>query len=158
MRIVGVSRSTYYYQLKREYAQRRASGGRPVPGYSCDEQKTKISDEEIKKWLLQFIENEGFAYGYIKLTMALRKTLGLIINKKKVYRLCKQLGNLRPQRKIKPNHPKKLARNRTINNSNQLWETDLKYGYIAGEKRFFSLFCHVIDVYDRSIVGYHIGL
>ncbi|WP_143325399.1 IS3 family transposase [Carboxydocella sp. ULO1] len=44
------------------------------------------------------MENEGFAYGYVKLTMALRKTLGLIINKKKVYRLCKQPGILRPQR------------------------------------------------------------
>jgi len=32
-----------------------------------------VSDEQIKNWLLQFIENEGFAYGYIKLTAALKK-------------------------------------------------------------------------------------
>jgi putative transposase len=111
----------------------------------------------LKEWLLQLIENEGYAYGYYKLTIILRRTFGLIINKKKVYRLCKELNILRPQRKTKPKYPRKLARNRIITGSNQLWETDLKYGFIAGEQRFFFI-QSIIDVYDRSIVGYHIGL
>lgn len=64
---------------------------------------------------------------------------------------------LRPQRKIKTRHPRRLARNRVITGPNQLWETDLKYGYIAGENRFFFILS-IIDVFDRSIVGYHIGL
>lgn len=34
---------------------------------------------------------------------------------------------------------------------------DLKYGYIAGMDRFFFMMS-IIDVYDRCIVGYHIGL
>ena len=50
-----------------------------------------------------------------------------------------------------------MARNRTITGVNQLWEIDIKYGYIAGEKRFFYLMA-IIDVYDRVIVDYHIGL
>ncbi|SFV10238.1 integrase core domain-containing protein [Alicyclobacillus macrosporangiidus] len=33
----------------------------------------------------------------------------------------------------------------------------MKYGYIAGEDRFFFVLSY-IDVYDRQIVGYHIGL
>ncbi|WP_341349031.1 integrase core domain-containing protein [Sulfobacillus thermosulfidooxidans] len=33
---------------------------------------------------------------------------------------------------------------------------DLKYGYIAGEDRFF-LSLHVIDVFDRCILAYHLG-
>ncbi len=74
-----------------------------------------------------------------------------------VYRLCKELHILRPQRQVKTKHPRKLARNRTIIGSNQLWETDLKYGYISGEQRFFFI-QSMIDIYDRSIVGYHIGL
>lgn len=41
--------------------------------------------------------------------------------------------------------------------SNQLWETDVKYGYIAGEDRFFFIM-PIIDVFDRSIIDYHIGL
>lgn len=157
MRIVGVARSTYYYHVSKKCIKRAASGGRPVPGYSYTKDRAKVSDVRIKEWLLQLIENEGYAYGYYKLTIILRRTFGLIINKKKVYRLCKELNILRPQRKTKPKYPRKLARNRIITGSNQLWETDLKYGFIAGEQRFFFI-QSIIDVYDRSIVGYHIGL
>jgi putative transposase len=64
---------------------------------------------------------------------------------------------LKKQREIKIKHPRRLARNRTITSINQLWEIDIKYGYIAGENRFFYLMC-IIDVYDRVIVDYHIGL
>src|SRR5690606_30055207 len=81
----------------------------------------------------------------------------LIINKKKVYRLCKEMRILRPQRKLKPRRPRKIARNRTVTGPNQLLETDIKYGYIHGEGRFFFI-QSIIDVYDRMIIDYHIGL
>lgn len=116
-----------------------------------------VSDEQIKEWLLELVAGEGFAYGYRKLTVCLRKQYKLVINKKKVYRLCKELDILRTQRRIKIKHPRKLANNREVTSSNQLWEIDLKYGFITGEKRFFYLMC-IIDVYDRAIVDYHIGL
>src|SRR5690606_32804830 len=61
------------------------------------------------------------------------------------------------QRKKKVTYPRRLARNRTITASNKLWETDIKYGYIEGEQRFFFVLSY-IDVYDRSIIDYHIGL
>ena len=38
-----------------------------------------------------------------------------------------------------------------------MWEMDIKYGYITGEDRFFFILS-AIDVMDRSIVAYHIGL
>lgn len=91
------------------------------------------------------------------MTFALRRKFGLVINHKKVYRLCRELQILRPQRKVKPKHPRRLARNRVVTASNQLWETDIKYGYIAGEDRFFYTLS-IIDVFDRSIIDYHIGL
>ncbi|MFX4301500.1 transposase [Alicyclobacillus tolerans] len=91
------------------------------------------------------------------MTYMLRQDYGLVINEKKVYRLCKELGVLRPQRKIRQKHSRKLAQNRTITAPNQLWEVDVKYGYITGEDRFFFVLSY-IDVYDRQIVGYHIGL
>ncbi len=81
----------------------------------------------------------------------------MVINKKKVYRLCKDLDVLKPQRQVVSKYPRKLARNRQIDGFNQLWETDIKYGYIAGEDRFFFV-QSVLDVYDRSVVDYHIGL
>ncbi|MBP1966570.1 IS3 family transposase, partial [Paenibacillus aceris] len=71
-------------------------------------------------------------------------------------RLCKKLGILHPQRRKKVHYPRKLARNHTITHSNQLWQLDIKYGYIAGYDQFFYI-ADIIDVYDRSIVGYHMG-
>jgi len=71
--------------------------------------------------------------------------------------LCKELDILRPQRKLKVKHPKRLARNQEITVSNRLCEIDIKYGYIAGENRFFYIM-PIIDVLDRIIVNYHIGL
>lgn len=96
-------------------------------------------------------------YGYRKLTKMLRRQHQLVINKKKVYRLCKKMNVLRQQRKLKIQHPKRLANNRVITGSNQLWETDIKYGWIEGEQRFFFLMS-IIDVFDRAIVAYHHGL
>ncbi|MEJ9209717.1 DDE-type integrase/transposase/recombinase, partial [Paenibacillus larvae] len=89
--------------------------------------------------------------------VCLSRECQLQINKKKVYRLCKKLDILRPQRQKPVVYPRKLARNRTVTDSNQLFETDIKYGFIAGEERFFFI-QSCIDVYDRSIVAFHIGL
>jgi len=133
------------------------SEGRVIPGYSLKRDGTKVSDEQIKEWLMEGMESEAYAYGYRKLTVFLRRTYGLCINKKKVYRLCKEMDILRPQRQKWVSYPKKLARNRIITGSNQLFETDIKYGYIAGEDRFFFI-QSVLDVYDRSVIAYHIGL
>jgi len=112
---------------------------------------------QIKEWIIELIEGDCFAYGYYKLTVELQRSHKLIINKKKVYRLCKELDILRPQREIKTKYPRKLARNRVVTGPNQLWETDLKYGYVVGEDRFFYVLS-IIDVYDREIIDYHIGL
>lgn len=157
LRIVGVSRSTYYYQTTHEPKPKTTSGGRPVSTYTYTKSGQRFSDEQVKEWIMEAIEGDGFAYGYLKLTYWLKQKFGLIINKKKVYRLCKELGILKPQRVIKPKHPRKLARNRDITAPNQLWEVDIKYGYVHGEDRFFFVLSY-IDVFDRETVDYHIGL
>ncbi|MDT2259938.1 hypothetical protein P7H06_10925 [Paenibacillus larvae] len=69
------------------------------------------------------------------------KEYQLQINKKKVYRLCKKLDILLPQHLKPVVYPRKLARNRTVTDSNQLFETDIKYGFITELKNDFSLFC-----------------
>jgi putative transposase len=38
----------------------------------------------------------------------------------------------------------------------ELWEANIKYGYIVGKNEFFFVL-FVIDVFDRAIIGYHIG-
>ncbi len=40
---------------------------------------------------------------------------------------------------------------------NQLWQMDLKYGYINEMDRFFFQLS-VIDVFDRTVIDYHLGL
>ena len=157
LKILKIPRSTYYYQKNYRVEEKKVSEGRPAPGYSTTEDGKKISDEQIKEFLLEEIAGDAYNYGYRKLTKLLRNKYTLIINKKKVYRLCKELGILRPQRKKKISYPRKLARNRIITGSNQLWEADIKYGYIAGEDRFFFVLS-IIDVYDRNIIDYHMGL
>jgi len=154
---VKIPRSSYYYHKNGKAVPKTVSEGRPAPGYSYQERGVRVADEQIEEWLMELIAGDGYNYGYRKLTVELKRVYKLIINKKKVYRLCNKLGILRPQRKIKSKVPRKLARNRIITGSNQLFETDIKYGYIAGEDRFFFI-QSFIDVYDRSIVAYHIGL
>jgi len=157
LRVVEVERSSYYAHVNKVEIQSIHRAGRPAPGLSYTVEGKRVSDEEICEKIMEFIAGEGVAYGYRKLTLLLRRRHQLVINKKKVYRLCKLMNILRPQRKLKMKHPRILASNRIITASNQLWETDIKYGWIAGEFRFFFIMC-IIDVFDRAIISYHLGL
>ncbi|MDP9729874.1 DDE-type integrase/transposase/recombinase, partial [Alicyclobacillus tolerans] len=157
LRIVGVSRSTYYYQQTHEPKPRTTAGGRPVTEYTYTHDGSKVSDEQVKEWIMNAVAGDGFAYGYLKLTYVLKREYQLVINKKKIYRLCKELGILKQQRQIKSKYPRRLARNRDIMAPNQLWEVDIKYGYVHGEDRFFFVLSY-IDVFDRQTADYHIGL
>jgi putative transposase len=112
--------------------------GRPRSTYSLTPEGRKISDEQIKEYLTELVCGEGFPYGYRKLTVCLREDYGLIINHKKVYRLCKELDIFLPQRKVKRAKPRVLARREEVTGPNQLWEMDLKYGYIPGTDQFSS--------------------
>jgi putative transposase len=158
--IVGVSEQIYYYRKKMQVEPRSAKrgGGRPVPGYSRSLFGDPVSDGQIAEWLSELINGETGVYGYRKLTLALQQDYHLIINKKKVYRLLKSMDLLHPQRRKRVHYPRKLANNRIIQASNELWEMDIKYGYIAGEQRFFFFLLCVLDVYDRAVIDYHIGL
>ncbi|MDF2606261.1 MAG: transposase [Bacillales bacterium] len=157
LKIACVQRSTYYYRLKNQLDIKINKGGRPIPGFSKTKCGKKVKDEDIKNLLLNLIKGEESIYGYKKLTKALRINSNLVINKKKVYRLCKELEILMPKREKKQKYPRRIARNREVTGCNQLWQLDIKYGYVATSRKFFYL-ASAIDVADRSIVGYHIGL
>jgi len=157
LRVVEVERSTYYAHVNKAEFNPIHRVGRPAPGYSYTKAGERVSDEQICEWLMELLAGECEACGYRKLTIHLRRNHHLVINKKKVYRLCKKMNVLRPQRKLLVKYPRVLANNRIITGSNQLWETDIKYGWIDGEHRFFFIMC-IIDVFDRAIIAYHIGL
>lgn len=157
---MGLSESTYYDRKKRAACQAvNTSGdqkGRPCPGYSLTTKGQKVSDEQIKEWLLELVEGEEHVYGYKLLAQCLRNEHGLILDKKKSYRLCKELGILHKQREKKNKHPRRLPKNRLVTGPNQLWQMDIKYGYVAGRDRFFFVLS-IIDVFDRVIVDYYRG-
>jgi putative transposase len=157
LRLINIPRSSHYYHKNGKVIEKTASGGRQKPRYSLRLDGVKVPDAQIRERIMELVSADDHAYGYRKLTVALRRDYDLIINQKKVYRLYRELNVLRPQRKVNSSYPRKLARNRIITNSNQLFETDIKYGYFAEQDRFFFI-QSCLDVYDRSVVAYHIGL
>lgn len=74
-----------------------------------------------------------------------------------MYRLCEKHALLLPKQKKRNKGIRKRCSTQIITQPNSLWELDLKYGYVHGEKRFFFIMA-IIDVYVRLIVGYYIGL
>jgi putative transposase len=128
--------------------------GRPIPGYSLTQCGQKVPDAQIEDYLMEYAHDEWLnTSGYRKWTAYLRHDFDLVINKKKVYRLCQGLGILHSRRPVRSAYPRHVARTRCITGPNQLWQMDIKYGVIADSGRFFFT-CSVIDVYDRTIVGY----
>lgn len=124
---VGLAASTYYYNIAKENKKENKDNktpakkqvGRKIPGFSLSRKREKISDEQIKEYLCELVAGDGFPYGYKKLTICLQEDYNLIINHKKVYRLCKELDILRPQRKIYTKRPRKLAKREKVTGPNQ---------------------------------------
>jgi len=158
LKFAGLSKSTYYYHISIEnkVKQKPENVGRPIVGYSLTNDNTKVCDEQIKEYIMEAIQHDAFYYGYHKITHTLRREHNLIINHKKVYRLCKELKILKNQRVIKPQVKSTISINRIIKKSNELWEADIKYGYITGENKFFFVLS-IIDIFDRSIIDYYMG-
>jgi len=61
------------------------------------------------------------------------------------------------RKKVSKIKGKRICQNHTISKPDELWELDLKYGYIHGEERFYFILI-IIDVFVRYVVNYHIGL
>lgn len=102
LKILELNKSTYCYNINKysnneslEEQKAVNKGGRPILGSSKTTDGRMICDEQIKEYISEIIESEGLCYGYYKITVILRRKFKLIINKKKVYRLCKKLNVLR---------------------------------------------------------------
>ena len=132
--------------------------GKPIPGYSLKTDGTIVLDSVIVELLKNYRSNKVFSNsgGYRKLRIYLRRDHGILINKKKVYRLCFENNLLLPKRKKSKKH-KRLCNNHLITKPNQLWQFDIKYGFIHGTNQTFYLLAFV-DVYTKIVVSYHVGL
>lgn len=128
-----------------------------MPGFSYNKKKEKVNDILIQKYITEIIADEfGQHYGYKKVTAVLKRKYSLIINKKKVYRLMKVMNVLKDCTERVRKY-KKICRNHKISSSNQLWEMDTKYIFIAGTREVAYL-TSIIDVFDRSIIAHDLSL
>ena len=135
LEMCGIARSSWYHHVKPSSKEgRRGKRGRPVPGYTKNPDGTIVTDISIVKAIRDIRSDINFANGggYQKLKHYLRRDFGYHVNHKKLYRLCKENDLLLPHRKKKLKKNRRISTNRVINGPNQLWEFDLKYGYIHG--------------------------
>ncbi len=132
--------------------------GRPIPGYTVNRDGVLIPDSTIvflcKQYrATRFFEKHG---GAKKISKYFRRDYGFYINHKKLALILKENGLLNVKRK-KPKKPwKQIAFNQKVTKQNQLWEFDIKYGYVAGEQRFFFILA-IVDVFNRKCVGDYVG-
>src|SRR5690606_17843725 len=111
LRITELSRSTYYWRRRNVLKGPARRGGRPCLGYAFTRHSVKVSEEGIKDLLRSAIAGDAYPYGYHKLTQWLRREHQLIINKKRVYRLCKEMDILLPQRRRKRRRVRRVSQN-----------------------------------------------
>lgn len=158
--MAGVSRSSWYFTGKPPGEDQRSENpGRPLPGFTTNRDGTLILDASLAMLLTRYREMPEYANGagYRKLTKMLRRDHGLYVNKKKIYRICRENGLLLEQRSRRSRAYRRIAANRVVTAPKQVWQVDLKYGYVQGENRFFFVLAF-IDVFARAVVGAHVGL
>jgi putative transposase len=100
-------------------------------------------------------------YGYLRMTVALRKE-GFLVNHKRVYRLMKELGIrsvIRKKRRFFGKQqsvvfPNRLNRKFSAAALNKKWVTDVTYLPINGGFVYLSA---IQDLYNNEIIAYHVS-
>lgn len=144
-RLLGVSRAGCYHWQKRRLLQRRLA-------------ETKLLLQIKKHYQL----SRG-RYGLLRLTSAIRKE-GMMVNKKRVYRLMKKYGIFSKTKKkfkvtTKQNSKASFSAN-LINGrfraekKNQIWTSDITYIWTKEGWLYLAV---VLDVYNREIIGWSVN-
>ena len=166
VKLLSVPRSTYYSSLSLRgdhAAEKKRTKGRHETKttfkFICLDgmpKKITVPDETVNEEIINLFSNEFVCYGYHKVTWFLRRK-EYIINHKKVYRLMLELHLLRPKLIKRGNNVKRVKDRIVIaTQPNEIWEIDIKYIYIHGERRN-AFVCSIIDCFTREIISYHFG-
>lgn len=139
LRITGLARSTFYYQVRAQAADDKYAA--------------------VKTHICKVYELHKGRYGYRRITTTLRKA-GEVINHKTVQRLMLQLGLkslVRPKKYRSyrgPGHvsvANALQRQFKAERFGEKWVTDVTEFNVSGEKLYLS---PVMDLYNGEIVAY----
>jgi len=116
-----------------------------------------IPNTVVKNDIQELLSKEFVCYGYKKVAKFLKKHIGYIINHKKVYGFMKEMSLLLLKKK-----PASIgiirAKNRIIHliRPNELWQIDIKYLYIHGEKRN-AYVCTILDCFTKEAIAFYHG-
>lgn len=139
LKLAGLARSTFYYQLK----------------------ATQAVDKHhaLKRQIGAIFAQHKGRYGYRRVALALRR-LGQIVNHKTVQSLMVKLGLkslVRPKKyrsykgEVGQAAPNVLKRQFEADGANQKWVTDVTEFNVAGEKLYLS---PVMDLYNGEIIAF----
>jgi putative transposase len=122
-----------------------------------------INDEsEIANLIREVYLSSDCRYGYRKITADLGNQ-GIVVNKKKVLRIMREIGieGLYPKKNINTTIRNKehkvypyLLTDLEINRTNQVWATDITYIKINNK---FMYFMAIIDLHSRYIISYDLS-
>jgi transposase InsO family protein len=144
-RILQVSRTGYYHWQKRRLIQRRHE------------------EEKFLLLLRKHYQQSGGRYGLLRLTRSISRE-GMLVNKKRIYRLMKKYGIFSKTKKkfkvtTKQNSAASFSDNLINGNfeaerKNQIWTSDITY--IRTNEGWMYL-AVVLDVYNREIIGWSLN-
>jgi putative transposase len=156
LRILGISKSTFYDHVEEKGPSKKR--GQPPPGYSFNLRGEKVNDEDIVELLKEYRQDVFFQVegGAKVLAKYLRRDHSLLINHKKIARLNRLHGLALKRPEKKKTKFGNMSKNHKVTRENQVWEFDIKYGYLHGEKTFFFLLAF-IDVFTRKLKGWYLG-
>jgi len=140
--ITGISKHQYYYKSK------KGKRGIKASEYTHTVTGNRVKNEFIVELIKQMHQNPDTDYGYIKVTYKL-KTMGYIINKKKVYRLMKENNLLGKRYSFKE---KTYAKYRKVLPKEPLHilEMDIKFVWIE-QARKHAYILTIIDTFTRVV-------
>lgn len=144
-RILRVSRSGYYHWQKRRNMQRR------------------LEDIKFLELLNKHYKLSRGRYGLRRLTQAIRRE-GVMVNKKRVYRLMRKYGIFSRTKKkfkitTKQNYAASFSSNLLNGNfeaerENQIWTSDITYIWTNQGWMYLAV---VLDVFNREIIGWSVN-
>ena len=142
---LGVSKSAYYKYLKRN-----------IP-------KKEQEDLELSQIVLEYDNLFNHTLGYRRMTLFINRLNQTNYNEKRIHRIMNILGIKAKIRRTRPGYRKYtpemtaeniLNRDFKASKPNEKWLTDVTEFKYGNKKCYLSA---LLDLYDRSIVGYVIG-
>ena len=115
-----------------------------------------LTNGEVVEEMRAVLSQEFVCYGYKKVTKQLQRE-GFVINRKKVRRLMAENRLLNHSYNRRSPVSRVVESKVIVSAPNQVWETDIKYVWIAGEERN-AYFLGFIDCFTREAVKHYFGL